>query len=108
MSIYSFSYKLKKFFQRGTCYLRAIPRYFDNYGWWIPHNYKEITPMTSDIYIANVYSSSRGLRMALGDPTPDEILIKDVAIRRFICKTCGKEMIVFADMNGKPYFPKLY
>ena len=44
---------------------------------------------------ANVYASSRGFRLALNnDKLDDEILLKNVAIRRYICKHCGKEWIV--------------
>lgn len=106
MSIYLQSYKIRKFLRRAWCYLKGVQRYFDC-GWWVPHDYKEIKPMTSDVYYADVYASSRGFRLALNDDKRDnEILLKNVAIRRYICKNCGKEWIV-ADNNKENYFKYL-
>lgn len=85
--------------------MRAIPGWIDT-RLWFPHSYIEITPMSGDQTIKNVYVSNRGIRIKhfyCPDATPDEILIEKVPIKRYICKKCGKELIVFDNTWGKKY-----
>ena len=101
----SIVYRVEKLIAKMFCQVKAVPCWLDT-GHWLPHTYVEIGPLYSDKNIKDIYISSHGIRIKKGislPPNSDEILLKNIPIRRFICKKCGKELIIFDNTKGQDY-----